>query len=85
MVDNQIHDVDSIESFHSDGMSFSSDRVEIIIVENCDRCYCNNFYIWGTVINSELKVELTCIKCGKIISRIKYCIDGVKKDAMEKE
>ena len=82
MVDNLIYTVDSIESYHSDGISLSSNKVEITLVENCDRCKCNNYYIWGTVINSELKIQLRCIKCGKKISCIKSSMDGVEKDEL---
>ncbi len=85
LVDNLIDNVDFIESLHSDGISLSFDRVVIKLIKNCDRCYCNNFYIWGTVIQSVLKIQLRCIKCGKIISLIKSCLDEVEKDAWEKE
>jgi len=85
LVDNLIDNVDFIESPHSNGISLSFDRVEIKLVKNCDRCYCNNFYIWGTVIKSILRIELRCIKCGKIISFIKSCLNEVEKDALEKE
>jgi hypothetical protein len=82
MVNNLIYDVDSIESYHSDGISLSSDKVQITLVKNCDRCDCNNFYIWGTVIKSELKIQLRCIKCGKQISCIKSSMNGGKKDEL---
>ncbi len=85
MIDNLMHNVDSIKNNHSDGISLSSDKVEITLVENCDRCKCNNYYIWGTVINSELNIQLRCIKCGKKISCIKSGMDGVEKDELYKE
>ena len=80
MADNLIYTVDSMGSYPSDGISLSSDKVQIALVKNCDRCDCTNFYIWGTVINSELKIQLRCIKCGKQISCIEFSMDGVEKN-----
>jgi hypothetical protein len=85
LIDNLIDNVDVIESLHSNGISLSFNRLEIKLVKNCEKCLCNNFYIWGTVIKNELRIELRCVKCGKIISRIKSCIDEATKDALEKE
>jgi hypothetical protein len=82
MVDNPTNNIDSVEIYHSDGISISSDKVQITLVKNCDGCDFTNFYIWGTVINSELKIQLRCIKCGKEISRITSCMDEVEKDEL---
>ncbi len=81
LVANLTYNVDSLKNLHSDEMSLSHDRVEIKLVKNCGRCNCNNFYIWGTIINDEFNLELRCIKCGNKVSSIKSYLNGVDKNA----
>lgn len=47
-------------------ISYSSEKkIDIEIPVECTNCKFSNFYVWGTLVNSRLKIEVRCIKCGK--------------------
>ena len=41
-------------------------RNTLDIPEKCTSCGLGNFNIWGTVIDDSLRIEVRCMRCGRI-------------------
>jgi len=43
--------------------------LEIELPEKCE-CGFPNLHIWGTRTNGRLRIEVRCIRCGKLLSKL---------------
>ena len=69
MNSDSVYIVDDAKDVFDDS-NINSEQVTINIPVTCDECKSNNFYLWGTNINNKLKIDIKCIKCGKIASKL---------------
>ena len=35
----------------------------------CEKCGSENYYVWGTSIGNNFRLEVRCIRCGQYFSR----------------
>ena len=54
----------------------NSDRaLNIAVPLRCSSCGFGNFNIWGTVVGGRLRVEVRCMRCGKVNGSLERTID----------